>query len=172
MEIVTYVLSGALRHADSLGHGSVVRPGEVQRMTAGTVIRHSEFNASDAEPVHLYQIWLLPERPGLAPGYEQKTIDPALARDGWTLIASRDGRNGSVTVRQDVDLAVAALEPGAGARRALAPGRHAWVQVTRGALTLNGEPLQDGDGAAVSGETALELLAGAGPAEALLFDLA
>lgn len=172
MEIVTYVLSGALRHEDSMGHGSVVRPGEVQRMTAGTGIEHSEANPSATEPVHLLQIWLRPERAGLTPGYEQRTIAGLPARDGWKLIASPDGRDGSVTVHQDVTVHVGLLESGESATYQLATGRHAWVQVARGAVVLNGQPLGAGSGAAVSDEAVLTLRAERGPAEVLLFDLA
>jgi redox-sensitive bicupin YhaK (pirin superfamily) len=170
MEIVTYVLEGALEHRDSLGTGSVIRPGDVQRMTAGTGIYHSEFNPSAAEPVHLLQIWLLPDELNLRPGYEQRSADE-LASDGplW-LLASSDGRDGSVTVHQDVDLFAARLGDGAAVTHRLRPGRGAWVQVTRGAVELNGQPLRVGDGAAVEDEDALHLTA-TGPAEALLFDL-
>jgi redox-sensitive bicupin YhaK (pirin superfamily) len=173
MEIVTYVLSGTLRHEDSLGNGSEIRPGEVQRITAGTGVLHSEVNPSGSEPVHLLQIWLRPDRPGRTPGYEQKVVDLGSARGGWALIASNDGRGGSVTVHQDVALSVAALEPGSEARYDLRPGRHAWVQVVRGAVALNGQPLRAGDGAAVSDEALLTVRArDAGAAEVLLFDLA
>lgn len=170
MEIVTVVLEGALAHRDSLGTGSTIRPGEVQRMSAGTGIAHSEFNASDSEPVHLLQIWLLPERAGLEPGYEQK----AFPTDGapLQLLAARDGRGGAVTIHQDAELYRARLAPGESALHALRPGRHAWLQVTSGTLTVNGTNLRAGDGAAVSDETELRLSANGAPAEALLFDLA
>ncbi len=171
MEIITYVMSGALEHRDSLGSGEVLRPGEVQRMTAGTGIRHSEFNPLPTEPVHLLQIWLLPERRGLTPSYEQKAFPEAERRGRWRLVASRDGRDGAVTVHQDVDLYATLLEPGETATHALRPGRHAWVQVARGAVTLNDRPLKAGDGAAVSEEAALTVRA-TEPAELLLFDLA
>lgn len=171
MEIVTWVLDGELAHKDSLGTGAVIRPGEAQRMTAGTGIRHSEMNPSKINPVHLLQIWLLPEREGLTPGYEQK--DFTLERDPGklTLIGARDGRDGAITIHQDVDLYVADLDVGKDARLALKPGRRAWVQVARGGLTLNGVKLAQGDGAAVTGESALAMSA-TGPAEALVFDLA
>jgi quercetin 2,3-dioxygenase len=171
MEIVTYVLGGALAHRDSLGTGSVIKAGDVQRMTAGTGIRHSEFNASADEPVHFLQIWLLPERRGLAPGYEQRTVPEAEKRGRLRLVASHDGRDGSLTIHQDADVYAAVLDPGERASHRLRPGRHAWVQVARGSVTLNGQPLRAGDGAAVSDETSLDL-AGTEPAEVLLFDLA
>lgn len=172
MEIISYVLDGALAHRDSLGSGSVIRPGDVQRMTAGTGIRHSEFNASKSEPVRFLQIWILPERQGLAPGYEQKTFPASEKRGRLRLVASRDGREGSVTLHQAVDLYAALSEPGTALSHRLAPGRHAWLQVARGAVTLNGEPLRQGDGAAVSGETELTIAAAEEDSEILLFDLA
>ncbi len=171
MEILTFVLEGALEHRDSMGHGEVLRPGEVQRMSAGTGIRHSEFNPSATEPVHLYQIWLVPDREGHAPGYEQARFDPSGRAGGLLLVASPDGRDGSVTIHQDARLYLADLEPGRPVALALAPGRHAWLQVFRGAVSLNGRDLAEGDGAAVSGEPALDLRAD-GPAAILLFDLA
>lgn len=169
MEIITYILAGALEHRDSLGNGSVIRPGEVQRMSAGTGIRHSEFNPSRSEPTHLLQIWLVPERNGLPPGYEQREFDRAAARNRLLPIARRDG--GAVTVHQDVELCVALLDSGSVVRHELVPGRYAWLQLATGGLTLNGVKLQAGDGAAISEEPALELAAN-GPAELLLFDLA
>jgi redox-sensitive bicupin YhaK (pirin superfamily) len=171
MEIVSYVLEGALQHEDSLGNGSIIRPGDVQRMSAGTGVMHSEYNPSSAEPVHFLQIWILPERQGLPPGYEQRTF-PAADQDGrLRLVASRTGRDGSVTVHQDVDLFAAALAPGAPLVHRPRPGRHAWVQVARGAVALNGTALGQGDGAAVSDESTVELRASR-PSEVLLFDLA
>jgi redox-sensitive bicupin YhaK (pirin superfamily) len=170
MEIITYVLEGALEHRDSLGNGSLIRPGEVQRMTAGTGIRHSEHNASQAEPVHLLQIWLLPAEAGLPPSYEQRAL-PAATRGGLALVASQDGRGGSVTVHQDVGVYAGRLEPGREVAHALAPGRHAWIQVARGDASANGHRLRDGDGAAVSNEARLVFHAAA-PYEILLFDLA
>jgi quercetin 2,3-dioxygenase len=169
-EIMTYVVSGALEHKDSLGTGAVVRPGEVQRMTAGTGVLHSEFNPSATEPVHLLQIWLTPERRGLKPGYEQKAFPESDRRGHWRLVASHDGRDGSVTIHQDADVCATLLEPGESATYSLSPGRHAWVQVARGAATLNGRPLVAGDGAAVS-EEPLKIVA-TESAELLLFDLA
>lgn len=171
MEIVTCVLEGRLQHKDSLGHGSVIEPGQFQRITAGTGIRHSEFNPSATEAVHLYQIWLLPEREGLKPGYEEKAFDPGAAQDRLQLVASRDGRDGSLTVHQDVDLYQARLAPGAAVTHTPRPGRSAWLQVARGAVTLNGVALQAGDGAAVRHEPTLNVQASE-EAQVLLFDLA
>ena len=169
MEIISYVLDGALEHRDSLGTGSVIRPGEVQRMTAGTGVTHSESNPSRREPVHFLQIWILPARRGLTPGYEQKVLDEK--RGALRTIASPDGREGSVTIHQDVALYAALLDEGTEVVHTPAPGRHAWVQVARGAVTLNGQPLAAGDGAAISDEPSLRL-AGTAPSEVLLFDLA
>lgn len=171
MEIITYVLSGAIAHKDSLGNGSTIRPGDVQRMSAGTGIRHSEFNPSDTEPEHHLQIWLLPERKGITPGYEQKIFPIAANPDRLFLVASRLGREGSVTIHQDVDLYAAIVSPGGKLAASLAPGRHAWVQVAKGALALNGVALEAGDGAALSDETAIDIRSPAG-GEFLLFDLA
>ena len=171
MEIVTYVLGGALRHEDSLGTGSVIRPGDVQRMSAGTGVSHSEFNHSATELVHLLQIWILPEREGLAPSYEQKHFPSEERRGVLRLVASRDARSGSIRIHQDVDLYASLLGEGESLSHALRPGRHAWLQVARGHCTLNGSPLEAGDGAAVSGEATLRLT-GATDAEILLFDLA
>lgn len=167
MEIVTYVLEGALGHRDSTGGGGVLRPGEVQRMSAGTGVRHSEMNASDAEPVHFLQIWLLPERSGITPGYEQKSFPD---RDGrLRLVASHEGRDGSLTIHQDVDLYASQLD-GATLTHPFLPGRHGWLQVARGSVTVNGVELTAGDGAAIEGESSLTM-EGRG-AEFLLFDLA
>jgi redox-sensitive bicupin YhaK (pirin superfamily) len=171
MEILTYVLEGGLEHRDSLGTGAVIRPGEVQRMTAGTGILHSEVNASREEPVHLLQIWIMPERSGLKPGYEQRAFPEAERRGRLRLVAARDGRDGAVTVHQDVDLFAGLLDAEDQVTHRPRPGRHAWVQVARGAVTLNGRRLQAGDGAAVSEEPAIELAA-TEPSEVLLFDLA
>jgi len=171
MEIITYVLEGALAHADSLGNRSTIVPGDVQRMTAGTGVTHSEFNPRPGEPVHFLQIWILPSRRGLAPGYEQKAVPEAEERGTLRLVASRDGREGSVTIHQDVDLYASRLLPGERVKHALAPGRHAWLQVVTGRIEVNGSALGTGDGAAVSGESALEVVA-AEPAHFLLFDLA
>ena len=170
MEIVSYVLEGALEHRDSLGTGSVIRPGDVQRMTAGTGVRHSEFNASRSEPVHFLQIWILPERAGLAPGYEQKAFPEAERRGRLRLVASRDGREGSVTIHQNASISAALLDAGERARYVLSPGRHAYVHVAKGEVTVGGEHLSAGDGAAISDEPAIEL-AGRASGEILLFDL-
>ncbi len=170
MEIVTYVLDGALEHRDSLGNGSVIRPGEIQRMSAGTGISHSEFNGSRTDTVHFLQIWIIPERTGLPPGYEQRAL-PREVRNGLRLIASRDGREGTVTIHQAAEILAARLAPGASAAHALAAGSHAWVQVARGAVTVNGEALRAGDGAAISDERTLTARADA-EAELLLFALA
>jgi quercetin 2,3-dioxygenase len=169
MEIVTYVLEGALEHKDSIGTGEVIRPGEVQRMTAGTGIRHSEFNPSPDAPVHLLQIWLLPERNGLAPGYEQREF-PLGEKDRLYIVASRDGREGSLTIHQDVDLLAGRLSSGAVVERRLRPGRLGWLQVARGTATLNGLHLGAGDGAAIRDEPVLAITAEA-DAELLFFDM-
>jgi len=170
MEIISYVLAGALAHEDNLGNGSVIRPGDVQRMSAGTGVTHSEFNESDRDIVHFLQIWILPERRGLEPSYEQKHFDAA-SRDGnLCLVASREGRNGSVSLHQDVDLYATTLAPGRSVKLALRPGRHAWVQAARGSLALDGIALEAGDGAALSDQPGLELAA-LESAEALVFDL-
>ena len=169
MEIVSYVLEGALAHRDSMGNSGVIRPGDVQRMSAGTGVQHIEFNGSQTDPVHFLQIWILPESQGTTPGYEQKTFPPETRRGKLRLIGSRDGREGSVTIRQDVDAFASVLETGQEVRHVLAPGRHAWLQVAAGALNLNGHPLGEGDGAAVTDEDELDI-AGKG-SEFLLFDL-
>jgi quercetin 2,3-dioxygenase len=168
MEIITYVLEGSLSHQDSMGTGSVIKPGEVQRMSAGTGVMHSEKNASDAL-VHLLQIWILPERHGITPSYEQKAF-PAAERDGrLRLVASRDGRDGSLTIHQDADLYTVTLRDGASVTQDLRPGRYGWAQVARGAVTVNGKPLAAGDGAAIESERYVTI---AGDGEVLLFDLA
>ncbi|HVO18203.1 MAG TPA: pirin family protein [Anaeromyxobacter sp.] len=173
MEILSYVLSGVLSHRDSGGGSGQLRPGEVQRMSAGTGIRHSEFNGSDAEPVHFLQIWLQPDRPGHSPSYEQRSYPEAERRGRLRLVASPDGAHGSTTIHQDARVYATLLPEGSTVETALAPGRHAWVQVARGAVLLNGERLGAGDGAAVSDEGLLRLAAaGEGEAELLIFDLA
>jgi redox-sensitive bicupin YhaK (pirin superfamily) len=171
MEIVTIVLEGALEHRDSLGNGEVLRPGEVQRMTAGTGIRHSEFNPSPTEPVHLYQIWLFPKAKNLTPGYEQKALDPAGKRNRLQLVASPDGRDGALSIQQDADLYLSELTPGANVTHPLRSGRVAWLQILRGAASVNGQKLVAGDGAAIENESALAITADDN-AEILLFDLA
>jgi redox-sensitive bicupin YhaK (pirin superfamily) len=170
MEIVSYVLEGALAHKDDLGTGSVIRPGDVQRMSAGTGVRHSEFNESRTEPVHFLQIWILPDRRGHAPGYEQKTFPEAERRGRLRLVASNDGREGSVSLHQDVALWAGVLDEGQTAELPLADGRHAWVHVARGAVSVNGKRLGEGDGAALSDERAVALAGHGG--EVLVFDLA
>lgn len=170
MEIISYVLSGALEHKDSLGTGSVIRPGEVQRMSAGTGVRHSEFNASDTDPVHFLQIWILPEREGLEPSYEQKAFADDAKRGRLRLVGSRDGREGSVTIHQDVDLYATLLGAGEELAFELAEGRYGWVQVARGAIRLNGNELTAGDGVAIKDVSNLRL-EGIDDAEILLFDM-
>jgi redox-sensitive bicupin YhaK (pirin superfamily) len=170
MEIVTYVLEGALEHRDSLGHGEVLRPGELQRMTAGTGIQHSEFNPSSTEEVHLYQIWILPERKGLTPGYEQRRL-PEAAPGALRLAASPDGADGSLTIHQDARIYLAATGSGQSVTHNLAAGRHAWLQVLRGSIDLGGETLRAGDGAAFS-EVSSVNWSGRESAEVMLFDLA
>lgn len=169
MEILTSVLSGALEHRDSLGNGEVLRPGEFQRMSAGTGIRHSEFNPSDTEPVHLYQIWILPERKGLTPSYEQKRFDPA-EPGTWRLVASHDGRDGSLRISQDVRVLRASPAAGTSLTYPLHPERHAWLQVMSGKVTLGVHSLSVGDGAAVSEEGPLEISVHEG-SELMLFDM-
>ena len=171
MEIISYVLEGALEHKDSLGTGSVIRPGDVQRMSAGSGIRHSEFNASKTEPVHFLQIWVMPEAKGIAPGYEQKTFSDADKRGQLRLVGSRGGRDGSVTIHQDLDFFATALSQGQSVTHNVAAGRAAWIQVATGSVTLNGEALRAGDGAAVSSAGELRL-DGVADAEVLLFDMA
>jgi hypothetical protein len=171
MEIISYVLDGALEHKDSLGTGSVIRPGDVQRMSAGTGIRHSEFNPSSKEALHFLQIWLLPEKADLAPGYEQKTFSDADKRGRLRLVASRDGRDGSVLLHQDADIYASLLDKGDQVVHALSGGRKGWVQVTRGTIDLNGERLQAGDGAAIESEPAIRIAAATDAVELLLFDL-
>ena len=170
MEIISYVVEGQLAHQDSTGVSSIIRPGDVQRMSAGTGVRHSEFNPSDREPTHFLQIWIQPEHEGLPPSYEQRTFPVADRRGMLRLVASRDGRDGSVTVHQDVLLYVGALEPDEDLVHRLGDDRHAWVQVIRGAVRLNRTPLRAGDGAAISKEALLQLRASE-VGEVLLFDL-
>ncbi|CAO3450385.1 Pirin [Azospirillum argentinense] len=171
MEIVSYVLDGALEHKDTLGTSSVIRPGDVQRMSAGSGIRHSEYNASKKDPVHFLQIWILPNEEGMVPGYEQKAFEREEKQGRLRLVGSQDGRDGSVTIHQDVDLYATLLDEGDSVTHELRPGRHAWVQVARGQVRLNGTVLKEGDGAAINNETALTL-DGVVSAEVLLFDLA
>ena len=170
MEIISYVLEGALAHKDSLGNGSVIRPGDVQRMTAGTGVRHSEFNDSTSEIVHFLQIWLLPETQGLPPSYDERRFGDDEKRGRLRLIASRDGRDGSVVVHQDVDLYAALLEPADELSFAPRSGRRLWLQVARGAVDVNGQALEAGDGVALVDEPKVTLR-GRQPAELLLFDM-
>lgn len=170
MEIVTYVLEGALEHRDSLGNGGVIRPGDVQRMSAGTGIRHSEFNPSQTESARLLQIWLLPQKTGVTPSYEQTRFDPAQLQGRFRVVASPDGRDGSVHINQDTQLYAAKLDQGETARLALAPGRRAYLQVAQGDAELNGYPMQRGDGAEISAETEI-VVTGIDAAEVLVFDL-
>ncbi|HEX9674027.1 MAG TPA: pirin family protein [Burkholderiales bacterium] len=170
MEIITYVLEGALEHKDSMGNGSVIRPGNVQRMSAGTGVRHSEFNPSREERVHLLQIWIEPKFTGVRPGYEEKEFSPAEKTGRLRLIASPDGREGSVTIHQDALVYAALLDGKNAVAHALAPGRRAYVHVARGAVKLNGIELKGGDGVKIAGENELEF-SGARQAELLLFDL-
>jgi redox-sensitive bicupin YhaK (pirin superfamily) len=171
MEIVTYVLSGSLAHRDSTGTGEELRRGDVQRMSAGTGIRHSEYNASKQNPVHFLQIWVVPERTGLTPEYQQQHFGDEEKRGRLQLIASHDGRDGSLTIHQDLELFASTLGPGEKVSHEVRTARHAWIQVADGILTLNGLKLQSGDGAAVSDESLLELSA-VEATEFLLFDLA
>jgi quercetin 2,3-dioxygenase len=173
MEILSYVLEGALAHRDSTGGGGVLRPGEVQRMSAGTGVTHSEFNGSKEEPVHFLQIWILPDHAGHPPSYEQKPFPEAERRGKLRLVASPDGADGSTRIHQGARVLATLLAPGEEARHPLARGRHAWVQVARGEVLVNGQALRAGDGAALSDEDDIRLEgAGADVAEVLLFDLA
>ncbi|HEY0321345.1 MAG TPA: pirin family protein [Pyrinomonadaceae bacterium] len=171
MEIITYILEGALEHRDSMGTGSIIRPGEVQRMSAGTGVTHSERNPSDIEGVHLLQIWIMPDKRNYQPGYEQKTYTDEEKRGRLRLIASPDGGEDSVTIHQDAQVYASLLEPGQQVVHRLEPNRHAWVQVARGAVEINGESLGQSDGAAISNEESL-VITGREASEILLFDLA
>jgi len=169
MEIVTYVISGALQHRDSMGHSAVMRGGDVQRISAGSGIQHSEINASATEPVHLLQIWLFPDHRNAKPSYAEKSFAQA-ERGRLHLVTSKSGRDGSITINQDTDLYLGKLEADGFAKHQLAPGRHAWVQVVKGDLDVNGEKLHAGDAAQISDETALRITAKS-EADFLLFDL-
>lgn len=171
MEIITYILSGALEHRDSMGNGSVIRPGDVQRMSAGTGVSHSEYNPSETEAVHLLQIWIMPRARNLPSGYEQKAFSEDDRRNRLRLVASEDGREGSVAIQQDARLYAGILQPGATVAHEIAEGRYGWVQVARGSVKLNDLELNQGDGAAIKDERNLDLIAG-DEAEVLLFDLA
>ena len=171
MEIISYVLEGELAHKDNMGTGSVIRPGDVQRMSAGTGVLHSEMNPSHSQPAHFFQIWLLPAQRGIKPSYEQKRFEDAEKRGRLRLVASADARDGSISLNQDADLYAGLFKAGERTHLDLRPGRYAWVQVASGDVTLNGESLGAGDGAAVSEEAALDLEARS-DAEVLVFDLA
>ena len=171
MEIITYILEGALQHEDSMGNGSIIRPGDVQRMSAGTGVRHSEKNPSGEQSVHLLQIWILPDTLDLEPGYEQKAFTEDERRGKLRLIASDDGRDGSVTVRQDVQVFASSIDAGHSVAHDMNQARYGWIQVARGAITVNGQRAEQGDGAIAMGESSLEILAEQ-PTEILLFDLA
>ena len=171
MEIISYVLEGTLEHRDSLGTGSIIRAGDVQRITAGTGVTHSEFNPSATEPVHFLQIWITPDEQDLKPSYEQRTIAPAELQDTLRLVAAKDGGDDAVTIHQDAQVFASRITAGASLAHKLDPGRHAWIQVIDGALKLNGLSLTSGDGAAVSDEGQLRLDAVA-PSHFVLFDLA
>jgi redox-sensitive bicupin YhaK (pirin superfamily) len=170
MEILSYVLEGALEHKDSSGGGGVIRPGEIQFMRAGSGVTHSEFNHSKTEPVHFLQIWIVPDARGLEPAYGQRSFDLAAAARHFVLLASRDGRQDTIHLHQDVDLWVTLLAAGETRELALRPGRHAWIHVARGEASVNGTVLKTGDGAAVTDETSVPL-AGREAAELLVFDL-
>lgn len=174
MEIISYVIDGALEHKDSMGNGSVIKPGDVQRMSAGQGVRHSEFNASETDPVHFLQIWILPDRNGLPAGYEQKFFGPEEKRGKLRLIASRDGAEGSVRVSQDLRIFASLVDASASVDHTLARGRRAWLHVVKGAAVLNGQSLAAGDGVAIEAKDADEALAlsSADGAEVLLFDMA
>lgn len=171
MEILTYVLEGGLRHADSTGAGGVIRAGEWQHMTAGSGIEHSEANASETDPVHLYQIWLFPDQRGHAPSYSQRAFDPAGRRDRWQLIASPGGSEGTFAIQQNARVLLADVSPSRGLDYALAPGRGAWLQVLRGQAVLGDTPLEAGDGAAIDDAASFRVTAESSGAELLLFDL-
>ena len=171
MEIITYVLEGTLAHKDSTGTSSVIRVGDVQRMSAGTGISHSEYNASPTEPVHFLQIWILPNQSGLKPGYEQRSFDLEKNSGSWVLVAAPGARDGAVKVHQDAEISLAALPEGDELTYSLKPGRCAWLQVARGSVTLNGTVLRAGDGAAIGQESIFEVK-GLERAEVLVFDLA
>jgi redox-sensitive bicupin YhaK (pirin superfamily) len=170
MEIVSYVLDGSLQHRDSMGNGSVLQAGDFQRITAGRGVLHSEFNPSATEPVHFYQIWLFPDQRGLDPSYEERSFSPSEKHNRLRLVASRDGREGSLTVHQDADVFLSTLETGASVSHPLRPGRHAWVQVMRGSVRVGDTMLGEGDAAAISDQAELQLVA-VEPAEVMLFDL-
>ncbi len=170
MEILSYVLEGELAHKDNMGNGSIIRPGDVQRMSAGTGVMHSESNPSDTKPVHFLQIWIFPEKRGIPPGYEQKSFHDSEKKDKWRLVVSPNGQDGSVTIHQDVRLYSALIAPGQSLTYKNEEGRYAWLQVARGKAFLNGQHIEEGDGVAVSGAEILKI-EGEQPGEFLLFDL-
>ncbi len=172
MEILSFVIDGAMEHRDSTGTRGTVNAGDIQRMTAGRGIRHSEMNASQSDPIRFLQIWIEPESPGLEPGYEQIAAPRAQRTDRLALVASRDGRDGALTVHQDTDIYLGAPTPGTTLAHTLAPERAAWVQVINGSVTLNGTQLNSGDGAAIQDEPTLELTGASDDADLILFDLA
>lgn len=172
MEIISYVLSGELEHRDSMGNGSVIRPGDIQRMSAGTGVRHSEFNASDTNPVHFLQIWIIPEQKGLEPSYEEKNFSPEAKQGKLALVGSRDGRENSVTIHQDVNLYLGSLQVGDRLIHKINHNRAVWLQVTQGEIKLNHHLLQAGDGAAITNETEIAIAGNSEDSEILLFDLA
>ena len=172
MEIISYVIEGELGHKDSMGTGSVIRPGDVQRMSAGTGIMHSEMNASQENPVHFLQIWILPEEKGITPSYEQKHFAPDTRQDQWRLVGSHDGREGSITIHQDVSLYAATIAEGTHLTYNLSPNRKAWLQVVKGALQLDGQTLKAGDGVALADLESLSVTGSDSTPEVLLFDLA
>jgi len=172
MEIISIVVEGALEHKDSMGNGSLIRPGDIQRMTAGTGVTHSEFNPSQDDEVRFLQIWIEPETPGLEPGYEQRSFDASGDRNRWTLVASRSGRESSVVVHQDVELHRAVIDADSKLTSRIADGRHAWIQVIEGAVEFDGRTLSKGDGVAMTGVDQLTLTGLAQESDVLLFDLA
>jgi quercetin 2,3-dioxygenase len=171
MEIISYVLEGALEHKDSIGTGSVIRPGDVQVMSAGTGIRHSEFNHSKTDPVHFLQIWVMPDAQGLKPRYDQKNFPEAEKRGRLRLVGSPDGRDGSIVIHQDAEIYASLLAQGEAVAQVLRPGRRGWVQVVRGAVEVNGQSVSAGDGVAVKDEPTLAITSRADGSEVLVFDL-
>ncbi|WP_019506581.1 pirin family protein [Pleurocapsa sp. PCC 7319] len=172
MEIISYVLSGELEHRDSMGNGSVIRPGDVQRMSAGTGVRHSEFNASATDPVHFLQIWIMPDQKGLEPSYEEKHYPPETKQGQLKLVGSRDGRENSVIIHQDAELYIVSLSKGDRASHQLKDDRVAWLQIAKGSVLLNDQLLEAGDGAAITDETQIVITGSSQDSEILLFDLA
>jgi quercetin 2,3-dioxygenase len=172
MEIISYVLAGELEHRDSMGNGSVIRPGNVQRMSAGTGVRHSEFNGSTTEPVHFLQIWIMPEQKGIKPSYEEKNFAPTEKQGKLRLVGSRDGRDNSVTIHQDVDLYLASLQESDRLSYTIKDNRVVWLQVAKGGIVLNDQQLEAGDGVAITNETKITIAGNSQDSEILLFDLA